>query len=157
MTDDLSKEPPIDVGHLTKEELSKLEKLKTVLPSEMKTQKKETSKPQPKKPKQESPPPATPTSDISFVEEATTTTVIPSVSTVPKKTGEDALKLSSDAYNGSKTDKYVWCQTVTDLDLRVTVPFGTTGKNLKVDIKSDSLKVEVLRPEREVHVHVHKI
>lgn len=148
MTDDLSKEPPVDVGHLTKEELSKLEKLKTTLPSEKKSQKKDSSKPQPKKPKQETPPPTTPSSDTpqSLVKEPTPTATL----TPPKKVEDEALKLSSDAYNGSKTDKYVWCQTVTDLDLRVTVPLGTPGKNLKVEIKSDSLKVEVLRPVREV-------
>ena len=42
---------------------------------------------------------------------------------------------------------YKWSQTVTDIDVRVPVPEGTTSKHVKVDIKSDHLKVELLLPE----------
>ena len=59
-------------------------------------------------------------------------------------------QLSSDAYNGSKTDDYVWSQTMTDLDMKIPVPLGTTGKALNVTIKSDSLKIELLKPQRKV-------
>ena len=47
-------------------------------------------------------------------------------------------------------DNYKWSQTVTDIDVRVPVPEGTTSKHVKVDIKSDHLKVELLSPEHQV-------
>ena len=47
-------------------------------------------------------------------------------------------------------DNYKWSQTVTDIVIRVPVPEGTTSKHVKVDIKSDHLKVELLWPEHQV-------
>lgn len=61
-----------------------------------------------------------------------------------------AFNLSSDTYNGAVMDNYKWSQTVTDIDIRVPVPEGTTSKHVKVDIKSDHLKVELLWPEHQV-------
>ena len=61
-----------------------------------------------------------------------------------------AFNLSSDTYNGAVMDNYKWSQTVTDIDVRVPVPEGTTSKHVKVDIKSDHLKVELLSPEHQV-------
>ena len=61
-----------------------------------------------------------------------------------------AFNLSSDTYNGAVMDNYKWSQTVTDIDIRVPVPEGTTSKHVRVDIKSDHLKVELLWPEHQV-------
>ena len=61
-----------------------------------------------------------------------------------------AFNLSSDTYNGAVMDNYKWSQTVTDIDVRVPVPEGTTSKHVKVDIRSDHLKVELLLPEHQV-------
>ena len=57
---------------------------------------------------------------------------------------------ASDTYNGSNAGNYVWSQTMTDVDIRVPVSHGTTGKDLKIEIRNDSLRVEVLKPERKV-------
>ena len=154
MTDDLSKEPPVDRS--TQEELSKLAKLKTVLPSEMK---KETTPPptstsQSTMTKQDSSlsSPLPPFSELITPPTSKPVAVADLPLTKKSKEEEEALKLSSDAYNGSKTEKYVWAQTVSDIDIRVPVPKATTGKDLKVDIKIDTLKIEILRPQREVCV-----
>ncbi len=153
MTDDLSKEPPVDANKSKKEELRKLEKLKTVLPSETKVQKqqkrKETTPPanKPSVTKETIPPSTTPLPDPVYPVPKLT----PDLPPVKKPKSEDEdLKLSSDAYNGSKMERYVWAQTSSDLDIRVMVPRGTTGKDIKVDMKMDSLKVELLKPQRRV-------
>ena len=74
----------------------------------------------------------------------------------PKKERKDAPVLSkekvddwekvSDIYNGAVMDDYKWSQTINDIDVRITVPDGTVAKNVKIDIRSDHLKVELLRP-----------
>ena len=157
MTDDMSQQPPVDVEKSTHEELSKLAKLKTALPSEKPrknpkpTESKETST---AKSKEDTPPPRVPPppSSTTVPPDKPIKTVLAAEQPPTKKPKEEdeALKLSSDAYNGSKTEKYVWAQTISDIDIRVPIPKGTTGKDLKVDIRIDSLKVEVLRPSREV-------
>ena len=62
---------------------------------------------------------------------------------------EDWEKVS-DIYNGAEMENYKWSQTITDIDVRVSVPEGTTAKDVKVDIRSDHLKVELCRPTRQV-------
>ena len=62
---------------------------------------------------------------------------------------EDWEKVS-DIYNGAQMENYKWSQTITDIDVRVPVPEGTTAKNLKVDIRSDHLKVVLFRPTQQV-------
>lgn len=70
----------------------------------------------------------------------------------PTKKSEPVLEV----YNGAKTDKYSWSQTMTDLDVAVIVPANITAKDLKVDIRSDHLKVTVTKPEEEVRrIYVH--
>ena len=56
----------------------------------------------------------------------------------------------SDVYNGADMEKYKWSQTMTDLDVRIPVPKGSTGKNMKVEIRSSHLKVLALTPSRQV-------
>ena len=56
----------------------------------------------------------------------------------------------SDTYNGGEMENYKWSQTLTDLDVKVPVPKGTKSKDLRVEIKSDYLKVKQLRPEKKV-------
>lgn len=170
MTDDLSQQPKLDVPSTAAEHLSKLAKLKKGDPVEPIPDTKEalsipvTKTLDTKKPTSvKNPPPSTEKSPL--VKSETTPPVkpadpSPSVKpTIPpaKKAKEETKdgntnleKISSDAYNGSKKDNYVWSQTITDLDIRVNVPAGITGKDVKVDIKNDSLKVELLRPEKQV-------
>ena len=65
-----------------------------------------------------------------------------------------AFNLSSDTYNGAIMENYKWSQTVTDVDVRVPVPEGTKSKHVRVDIRSDHLKVVLLQPEHQVGVSV---
>ncbi len=67
-----------------------------------------------------------------------------------KKEKQAAFNLSSDTYNGAVMENYQWSQTITDIDIRVPVPEGTTVKNVRVDVRSDHLKVVLLRPQRRV-------
>ncbi len=61
-----------------------------------------------------------------------------------------AAEKVSDTYNGAEMDNYKWSQTLLDLDIRVPVSKGTKSKDVRVDIKSDRLKVELIRPRRKV-------
>jgi len=61
----------------------------------------------------------------------------------PKVTSRAQL-IGSDTYNGCSTDKYSWSQSITDLDLKIFVkPEVKKGKEVTVEIKSDSLSVKV--------------
>ena len=73
-----------------------------------------------------------------------------------KKEDVPAKKLEPlpEVYNGAKTDQYSWSQTMTDLDVAVIVPENVTAKDLKVDIRSDHLKITVTKPEEKVKTHV---
>ena len=62
---------------------------------------------------------------------------------------EDWEKVS-DIYNGADMKNYKWSQTITDIDVRVPLPEGTTVKDLKVDIRSNHLKVVICRPTQQV-------
>ena len=52
--------------------------------------------------------------------------------------------IADESWNGAVRDNYTWSQTLTDLDLRVIVPKGTTAKDLKIDITTSHLKVVLL-------------
>lgn len=67
-----------------------------------------------------------------------------------KEKVEDWEKVS-DVYNGAEMENYKWSQTINDIDVRVPVPDGTTAKDVKVDIRSDHLKVELRRPTPQVY------
>ena len=69
-----------------------------------------------------------------------------------KEKVEDWEKVS-DVYNGAAMDNYKWSQTITDIDVRVPVPEKTAAKDVKVDIRNDYLKVELLRPTRQVTIN----
>ncbi len=71
----------------------------------------------------------------------------PSPTTSKAPTAADHV---SDTYNGGEMENYKWSQTLTDLDVKVPVPKGTKSKDLRVEIKSDYLKVKQLRPEKKV-------
>lgn len=55
-----------------------------------------------------------------------------------------ATPIVDESWNGAVRDNYTWSQTLTDLDLRVIVPKGTTAKDLKIDITTSHLKVVLL-------------
>ena len=55
-----------------------------------------------------------------------------------------ATPIVDESWNGAVRDNYTWSQTLTDLDLRVIVPKGTTAKDLKIDITTSHLKVILL-------------
>ena len=55
-----------------------------------------------------------------------------------------AAPIADESWNGAVRDNYTWSQTLTDLDVRVIVPKGTTAKDLKIDITTSHLKVVLL-------------
>ena len=105
-------------------------------------------------PRADSPPPPS-SSDQSKSSEA-----VASTKEEKKDNRKDAPTLSkakvddwekiSDIYNGAEMENYKWSQTITDIDVRIAVPEGTTARDVKVDIRSDYLKVKLLKPKQEV-------
>ena len=146
MTDDLSEQPQVDIESSTNQHLSKLARLQMEPESDTSTEDAMITDPPPVTKKEEVPVAKT----IHTTNPKTLTKPVVNPSTTKKPKESEALKLSSDAFNGSKMDNYVWCQTISDLDIRVSIPAGTTGKDVKVDIKNDFLRVEVIRPEKDV-------
>ena len=61
-----------------------------------------------------------------------------------KSPANSKTTIADESWNGAVTDNYTWSQTLTDLDLRVIVPKGTTAKDLKIDITTSHLKVVLL-------------
>ena len=53
----------------------------------------------------------------------------------------------SDIFNGGEMKNYKWSQSITDIDVRISVPKGTTAKDVVVDIRSGHLKVELQKPK----------
>jgi len=50
----------------------------------------------------------------------------------------------TDCFNGGKTDKYCWSQTLTDVDIKIPIPsFVTASKDLNIEINSRSLNVSL--------------
>jgi len=45
--------------------------------------------------------------------------------------------------NGGTTDKYVWTQSLEELDMRVEVPASIKGRHCVVDVKSNRLKIAI--------------
>ena len=84
----------------------------------------------------------------------TATAAAPEATKEEKSEKTAAFNLSSDTYNGAVMENYRWSQTITDIDVRVPVPPGTTAKNVRVDIRSDYLKVVLCKPRRKVCVCV---
>lgn len=146
MTDDLSEQPQVDIESSTNQHLSKLAKLQMEPESDTPTEDAMITGPPPVTKKEEVPVAKT----IHTTNPKTLTKPVVNPPTTKKPKESEALKLSSDAFNGSKMDNYVWCQTISDLDIRVSIPAGTTGKDVKVDIKNDFLRVEVIRPEKDI-------
>ena len=82
--------------------------------------------------------------------------------TSPKKDVEEyrtkqervkAFNYTSDVYNGGEMDTYNWSQTVTEVEIKVVLPRTTAAKDVRVDIRSDRIKVEILKPEHQVQLH----
>ena len=66
----------------------------------------------------------------------------------PKKIPEAPVKESNvdksiSTYNGAKTAKYNWSQSINNVDVQVKLPKGTTSKQLIVTIKPKHLKVQI--------------
>ena len=78
-----------------------------------------------------------------------------------KKERTKAFNYTSDVFNGGDMDDYKWSQTITELEIKVALSEETTAKDVRVDIRNDYLKVEVLKPEHKVymntctHTHTH--
>jgi hypothetical protein len=53
----------------------------------------------------------------------------------------DSKLANPNSMNGGTTDKYLWGQTLAELEVRVPVPPGTRGKMLDVSIKARHLRV----------------
>lgn len=69
-----------------------------------------------------------------------------------KKERTKAFNYTSDTFNGGDVGAYKWSQTVTEVEIKVSLHEGATGKHIRVDISNDHLKVEVLKPERKVEL-----
>lgn len=67
-----------------------------------------------------------------------------------KKERAMAFNETSDIFNGGEMENYKWSQTISELEIKIILPEGTSGKDVRVDIRSDHLKVEVLKPEYQV-------
>jgi len=67
-----------------------------------------------------------------------------------KKERAMAFNETSDTFNGAEMENYKWSQTISELEIKVFLPEGTSGKDVRVDIRSDYLKVEVFKPEYQV-------
>lgn len=48
---------------------------------------------------------------------------------------------SISTYNGDKTDKYNWSQSIKNVDVQIALPKGTKSKQLVVTIKPKHIKV----------------
>jgi hypothetical protein len=44
-------------------------------------------------------------------------------------------------YNGGSTEKYKWSQETNDVEVSIEVPFGTTSKDLNVELKLQHVKI----------------
>ncbi|XP_033629902.1 nudC domain-containing protein 3-like isoform X1 [Asterias rubens] len=65
-------------------------------------------------------------------------------STTLQQKRTSAMISSADTYNGALRETYAWAQTLHDLDVKVFVPETLKkAKDLKVEIKEDSIKVAV--------------
>jgi hypothetical protein len=58
--------------------------------------------------------------------------------------------------NGGTTDKYVWTQTLSELNVNFTVPLGTKSKMIDVEIKNQHLRVGLKGQEPIVNGPLHK-
>ena len=51
---------------------------------------------------------------------------------------------SDDCFNGGRTSKYSWSQSITDVDLKIPIPpFLKTSKELSIEIRSQSINVSL--------------
>ena len=55
----------------------------------------------------------------------------------------DVVDKAISTYNGGVTSKYRWAQQMLNVDVQVTLPKGTTSRQLLVVIKPKSLKVQI--------------
>ena len=55
-----------------------------------------------------------------------------------------AFNYTSDVYNGADMDEYKWSQTMTEVEIKVALPENTSAKHVRVDIRNEYLKVEIL-------------
>ena len=68
-----------------------------------------------------------------------------------QKKRASAFNYTSDVYNGADMDDYKWSQTMTEVEIKVALPEKTPAKHVRVDIRNEYLKVEILKPERKVY------
>ena len=47
-------------------------------------------------------------------------------------------------YNGAKTEKYDWSQTISEVIVQIPIPAGTTSKQVDIKIKTKHLYVKLL-------------
>ena len=66
----------------------------------------------------------------------------------PMKTDIQVDK-SISTYNGAKTEKYNWSQSIQNVDVQIEIPKGTKSKMLKVEIKPKSIFIALKGKESE--------
>eukprot|EP00211_Chloroparvula_japonica_P007797 CAMPEP_0119122068 /NCGR_PEP_ID=MMETSP1310-20130426/2442_1 /TAXON_ID=464262 /ORGANISM="Genus nov. species nov., Strain RCC2339" /LENGTH=314 /DNA_ID=CAMNT_0007111675 /DNA_START=77 /DNA_END=1021 /DNA_ORIENTATION=+ len=57
--------------------------------------------------------------------------------------------------NGGKTEKYEWTQTLQEVDLRISLPEGTRGRDVDVEVKKQSITV-TLKGKTVIAGQLHK-
>ncbi|XP_067005129.1 nudC domain-containing protein 3 [Anabrus simplex] len=78
----------------------------------------------------------------SSAEEGTET---PAANESEEQTEQKAFQSTGDSYNGAVRDGYRWAQTISDIDVQVTVPpYVRKGRNVRVDVTATTLSVSIL-------------
>ena len=85
--------------------------------------------------------PAIPKPSSGVVDEATGEKVIDV--DAPQDGEEEEDDTPPPVGNGGTTDKYIWTQTLSELEVRVPVPEGTKSRMLNVDITNTRLKISL--------------
>ena len=67
-----------------------------------------------------------------------------------KPDAEDALPTPID--NGGRTDKYVWTQTLSEVNVSIVLPAGTTSKLLSVSIEPNALHASLKKGDKTVYL-----
>jgi len=83
-----------------------------------------------------------PQAEIPPPQATTPATATPSTTTEKGEGEEGEYKgATPNAGNGGQTDKYLWYQTLSEVDVKVPVPKGTAARQLSVDIGKTTLKI----------------
>jgi len=60
-----------------------------------------------------------------------------------KQCNSSKSNIENDCFNGGKTDKYCWSQTISDIELKVPIPSCFKSKDFSIDIQSHTINVSL--------------